>query len=352
MMRWSNRLIRETPMANAESGKGDIPRYVPPYRFIPYPQRLANTKLDKQYARFLELLKKLNVNIPFTDVVTQMPTYAKFLKDILSNRRKLDDEMVTLTEKVSAIVMNKLPPKLQDPGSFAIPCSIDSTKFDRALCDLGASVSLMPKSIFDRIGVGELVPTKISLQLADGSVKYPVGQVEDLPLQVGKFYISINFVVIQMDEDPNTPLILGWPFLNTAGTQIDVRGGKVTFEIGKEKVKFDMFKALKYPANDGNFCRVDKIDVIVKEEFEKLSVDDPIDQLITYPADKEFERFFKQMELKISKSEWKGQKTEEPAENSQNCGSNEIFADRKKCTNGGRKFQSQNCGPKSEICGP
>jgi hypothetical protein len=121
--------------------KRNIPRYVPPHRFIPYPQRLANTKLDKQYAWFLELLKKLNVNIPFTDVVTQMSTYAKFLKDILSNKRKLDEETVTLTEKVSAIVMNKLPPKLQDPGSFTIPCSIGSTKFNRALCDLGASKS-------------------------------------------------------------------------------------------------------------------------------------------------------------------------------------------------------------------
>jgi hypothetical protein len=129
----------------------------------------------------------LNVNIPFTDVVTQMPTYAKFLKDILSNRRKLDEEIVPLTEKVSAIVMNKLPPKLQNPDSFTISCSIGSIKFNRILCDLWASVSLMPKSIFDRIGVGELVSTRISLQLADRSVKYPVGQVEDLPLQVGNF---------------------------------------------------------------------------------------------------------------------------------------------------------------------
>jgi hypothetical protein len=103
---------------------------------------------------------------------------------------------------------------------------------------------------------------------------------------VEKFYIPIDFVVI---------LILGRPFLNTAGTQIDVRGGKLTFEIGKEKVKFDMFKVLKYPANDGNFCRVDMIDVIVKEEFEKLSIDDMVDRLITYPTNKEFERFLEQL---------------------------------------------------------
>jgi hypothetical protein len=169
---------------------------------------------------------------------------------------------------------------------------------------------------------------------------------------VGKFYILIDFIVIEMDEDPNTPLILGRSFLNTAGTQIDVRGGKLTFEIGKEKVKFDMIKALKYPTNDGNFYRVDMIDVIVKKKFEKLSVDDPIDRLITYPADKEFESFLEQMELEISKSEEKGQETEELEEKSQNCGPKEIFADCKTCTNGGRKFQSQNCGPKSGIYGP
>jgi hypothetical protein len=155
-----------------------------------------------------------------------------------------------------------------------------------------------------------------------------------------------------MDEDPNTPLILGRPFLNTAGTQIDVRGGKLTFEIGREKIKFDMFKALKYPANDGNFCRVDMIDVIVKEEFEKLSIADSIDILVSHPSDGEFERFLEQLELEISKSNERRHKTTHPAENLQNCGPKEKFADRKKCKNESRKFQSQNCGPKSEICGP
>jgi hypothetical protein len=165
--------------------------------------------------------------------------------------------------------------------------------------------NLMPKSVFDRIGVGELVQTIISLQLADRSIKYPLEQVEDLPLQVRKFYILIDFIVIEIDEDHDTLLILGRPFLNTADTQIDVRRGKLTFEIEKEKVEFDMFKALKYLANDGNFCRVDMIDVIVKEKFEKLSIDDPIDRLITYPANKDFKRFLEQLELKILKSEGK-----------------------------------------------
>jgi hypothetical protein len=119
-----------------------------------------------------------------------MLTYAKFLKDILSNRSKLDEEIVILTENISAIVMNRLPLKLQDPNSFTIPCALGSTKFNRALSVLGETVSLMPKSVFDRIRVGELVPTRFFLQLTDRSVKYPLGQVEDLPLQVGNFLHS------------------------------------------------------------------------------------------------------------------------------------------------------------------
>jgi hypothetical protein len=123
-----------------------------------------------------------------------------------------------------------------------------------------------------------------------------VGQVENLPLQVGKFYIPIEFVVIEIDEDPDTLLILGRPFLNTAGTQIDVRGGKLIFEIRKEKVKFDMFKALKYLTNDDNFCRVDMIDVIVNEEIGKLINDHSIDRLIIYPANDDLEKFLEQLE--------------------------------------------------------
>jgi hypothetical protein len=143
--------------------------------------------------------------------------------------------------------------------------------------------------------------------LADKSVKYPLGQVKDLPLQVRKFYIFIDFIMIEMDEDPDTPLIFGRPFLNTVGTQMDIRGGKLTFDIRKEKVEFVMFKALKYPANDGNFYRVDMIDVIVKEKIEELSINDPVDRLIIYPTNKEFERFHKQLEFEILKFERKEQ---------------------------------------------
>jgi len=118
-------------------------------------------------------MNKLYVNVPFTEVLTQMPTYAKFLKEILSNKRKLEEyETVNLTKECSVIIQNKLPPKLKDSGSFSIPCIIGSEIIKKAMCDLGASVSLMPLSLYERMGIGELKPTRMTLQLEDRSVKY------------------------------------------------------------------------------------------------------------------------------------------------------------------------------------
>jgi len=126
---------------------------------------------------------------------------------------------VSLTEECSAIIQNKLPPKLSDPGSFSIPCSVGGLTISRALCDLGASVSLMPYSICKKLQEGELKPTTISLQLVDRSVKYPLGVLEDVPLQVGKFFIPCDFLVMEMEEDSRIPIILGRPFLAIAGRQ-------------------------------------------------------------------------------------------------------------------------------------
>ena len=110
--------------------------------------RLVQHNLDKQFSKFLEVFKKLHINIPFADALAQMPSYVKFLKEILKNKRKLEDfETVKLNEECSAILLNKLPQKLKDPGSFTISCTIGSINFDNALCDLGASINLMPLSI-------------------------------------------------------------------------------------------------------------------------------------------------------------------------------------------------------------
>ena len=294
--------------------------YQPP---IPFPQRLAKVKLDKQFGKFVEILKKLSITIPFTEALLQMPSYSKFLKDIISNKRKLEEcETVALTEESSAIIQNKLPPKLKDPGSFNIPCLIGNMTFERALCDLGASVSLMPLSICKKLDIGELKPTRISLQLADRSVKYAVGILEDVPIKVGNFFIPVDFVVLEMEEDTSIPILLGRPFLATAGAIIDVKNGKLSLTIGEEKVEFDISNMVKHPTLEDSCCRVDLIhQTVVDKEF-KYRSEDPLERClvgeIENDSDDEASKYsklleaspsfqkiqFEKLDTEASKSEW------------------------------------------------
>ncbi|XP_021771819.1 uncharacterized protein LOC110735952 [Chenopodium quinoa] len=228
----------------------------------------AGSRLDEQFAKFLEVLRKLYVNIPFTDAIKQMPTYAKFLKDILSNKREFDFVETINMPNCSAIIQNKFPTKLKVPGSFSIPCAIGEMVIDRALCDLGASISLIPLSICKRLGLGELKPTNISLQLADRSVKMPLGKLEDVPLRVGKLYIPVDFIVLDMDEDLNVPIILGRPFLATAGAIIDVKHGKLSLLVGKEKVEFKLNQVMKCPSNMDDCMSIDIVENVINESIQ------------------------------------------------------------------------------------
>ena len=177
---------------------------------IIFPQRLKKKNLDKQFSKFLEVFKKLHINIPFADALEQMPSYVKFMKKILSNKRKLEEfETVCLIEECSAILQKKLPPKLKDPGSFTIPCMIGNAHFEKALCDLGASINLMPLSVFKKLGLGEAKPTTVFLQLADRSIQYPRGIIEDVLVKVDKFIFLIDFIVLDMEEDQDILIILG-----------------------------------------------------------------------------------------------------------------------------------------------
>jgi len=132
------------------------------------------------------------------------------LKEILSNKRKLEEhETVALTDECSAAIQNKLLAKLKDPSSFSIPCLVGNVPVDRTLCDLGSSVSLMPISLCEKLKLGEIRPTTISLQLVDHFMKYPVGVLEDAPTKVGDLYVPVDFVILDIEEDMLTPIILG-----------------------------------------------------------------------------------------------------------------------------------------------
>ncbi|XP_027351189.1 uncharacterized protein LOC113862299 [Abrus precatorius] len=191
-----------------------------------------------------------------------MPKYAKFLKEMLSNKKKLEEfETVRLNEECSAILLRKLPPKFKDPGSFTIPCTIGNSYFDKALCDLGASINLMPFFVFRRLGMQEPKPTSISLQLADRSTTYPRSIVEDVLVKVDKFIFPADFIVLDMEEDDEVPIILGRPFLATGRTIIDVQQGKLTLRLNEEEVVFKVFNSLKHPSTFDSCNFVSTIDV-------------------------------------------------------------------------------------------
>ncbi|KAL5578902.1 hypothetical protein UlMin_011344 [Ulmus minor] len=156
-----------------------------------------------------------------------MPNYVKFMKDELTNKRKLGEfENVALTNECSLLLQTKIPPKLKDPGSFTIPCSIGNTYCGQALCDLGASIKLMPMSIFKQLGIGDARPTTITLQLADRSFAHPEGKIEDVLIRVDKFVFPVNFIILDFEADREVPIILGRPFLATGRTLIDVQKGE------------------------------------------------------------------------------------------------------------------------------
>ncbi|XP_059285573.1 uncharacterized protein LOC132039039 [Lycium ferocissimum] len=166
---------------------------------IPFPQKMKREKLDSQFAKFLDILKQIHINIPFTDALLQMPSYAKFLKEILSSKRKLEEaSVVVLTEKCSAILQNKLPQKLGDPGSFTIPCTLGGLYFEKSLCDSRATINLMPFSSFRKLDLGEIKNTSASLQFADQSTKKPTGIIENILVRVNKFILPVDFIVLEM----------------------------------------------------------------------------------------------------------------------------------------------------------
>ena len=196
----------------------------PPYEpKLPFVDRFKKQQIEKYRAMFDEQMKEVTITMPIIDVFLLNPTYNKFLKDEVVEKKKTLQGMVLLTHDCSTIIQNKIvAKKLDDPGSFTLPCALGPLSFDHCLCDLGASVSLMPLLIAKHLYFTRYKDCRISLVLADRSIRTPVGLLKDLPVIIGHFEIPMDFVVLEMDEEPKDPLILGRPFLRTTGVMIDV----------------------------------------------------------------------------------------------------------------------------------
>ncbi|XP_066161940.1 uncharacterized protein [Oryza sativa Japonica Group] len=239
----TNGITKEAPSSDSADKEVQPEKTVPQEycdtRLLPFPQQSRKSSVDEQFARFVEVIQKIHINVSLLDAM-QVPTYARYLKDILNNKRPLPTtDLVKLMEQCSNMILYKLPEKKKNLGCPTITCSIGAKPFDQALCDVGASVSVMPKDIFDKLNFTVLAPTPMRLQLADSLVRYPAGIAGDVPIKIRDFFIPVDFVVLDMDTGKETPLILGRPFLSTAGANIDVGTWSIHFHINGKEEKFE-----------------------------------------------------------------------------------------------------------------
>jgi hypothetical protein len=225
------------------------------------------------------VFKQVQINIPFLDAIQQVPSYAKLLKDLVTVKRKTNvPKRVCLTEQVSSILQCRLPIKYKDPGCPTISCTIGISHIEKALLDLGASVNLLPYSVYLQLGLGELKPTSMTLQLADRSVKIPRGIVEDVLIKVDKFYFPVDFIVIDTEPVQNVgvqiPVILGRPFLATPNALINCRTGVMKISFGNMTVELNIFDISNRPRECDEIGSACLIEEIIEEES---STKDPLE---------------------------------------------------------------------------
>ncbi|XP_071727156.1 uncharacterized protein [Rutidosis leptorrhynchoides] len=262
----------------------------------PFPARFAKSKKEQEARELLETFRKVEINIPLLDAIKQIPRYAKFLKELCTSKRKLQgNEKVQMGENVSAMFQRKLPPKCQDPGMFTIPCTIGNVKIEKAMLDLGASINVMCRSVYNSLNGGKLKETGVIIQLADRSNVYPDGVIEDLLVQVKGLVFPADFYVVDMGEDIpsySASVLLGRPFLKTARTNISVYDGTLTMEFDGEVIKFCIYDSMKYPSVEHSVFSIDQVDCSAHKVFDP-NVSEPLklenDNNVTGSGNREFE---------------------------------------------------------------
>nr|GEV03427.1 reverse transcriptase domain-containing protein [Tanacetum cinerariifolium] len=251
--------------------ESDVPR-TQPKPIIPYSSRLNDQKLREkatnQMEKFFQIFHDFHFDISFADALLLMPKFASTIKSLLTNKDKLFElAKVPLNENSSAMLLKKLPEKLGDPGKFLIPCDFPGIDVCHTVADLGASINLMPLSIWKKLSLPELTPTRMTLELADRSITRPKGVAEDVFVKVGKFHFPTDFVVVDFEADPRVSLILGRSFLRTGRALIDVYGEEITLRVNDEAVTFNINQTMRYSSTyDGKSVnRVDVIDIACEE---------------------------------------------------------------------------------------
>ncbi|KAM1143410.1 hypothetical protein ACFX2B_031941 [Malus domestica] len=236
---------------------------------VPFPSRFLQAKNEEEEKDVLETFRKVHVNIPLLDAIKQIPKYAKFLKKLCTTRKRIrEKEVVHVSENVSALLQRKLPPKCKDPGSFTIPCVIGNTRFDHAMLDLGASINVMPYSVYASMNLGKLKNDGVIIQLVDRSNAYPKGVLEDVLVQVDHLIFPADFYVLDMEDSthsPPSPFLLGRPFMKMAQTKIDVAKGAVTMAFGGDMINFKISESVENTNDVRSCCAINVIENIGQE---------------------------------------------------------------------------------------
>ncbi|XP_042432711.1 uncharacterized protein LOC122019295 [Zingiber officinale] len=229
----------------------------------------------REYQELVRLFSKVEVNVPLLTMIKQIPNYAKFLKDLCVHKKKLKgNELISMGKNVLAL-LQPVPQKCEDPGVFTVPCVIGDCIFEDAMLDLGASINVMPKLVFQSLRIGPLQPTGVVIQLANRSQAHPAGVIEDVLVKVRELIFPTDFYILDMEGDVlanRAPLILGRPFLKTARTKIDVHAGTLFMEIGDTVVLFSIFEAMKNPREDHSILSMD-----ISEELDGMEFVSDID---------------------------------------------------------------------------
>nr|GFC13671.1 reverse transcriptase domain-containing protein [Tanacetum cinerariifolium] len=211
----------------------------------------------------------MSFKISFTDALMLMPKFTSTLKSLIGNKEKLSEMARTpMNEHCSAVILNKLSKKLGDPKKFLIPCKFPGMDECLALADLGASINIMPLSVWKGLSLPELISTCMILKLADRTESKPIGIAKDVKVKVGVFHFPADFVVVDFEPDPRVPLILRRCFLKTGRALIDVHKGELTLRIGNKAITYNLDQTSRYSANYDQMT-ANKIDVTDKacEEY-------------------------------------------------------------------------------------
>ena len=213
------------------------------------------------------MLKNTSITIPLTDAIRYIPLYGKFVKELCTPSR--ERRKIKLSKNISSIILNSLSEKLQDPGVPVIGRTIQNMEFKRVLLDIGASVNILPKLLYDKVSLVALEPIKLELQLADGSVRAPYGRLEDVIVIVGDLAFPVDFIVTDVKIIGalcNAPIILGRPFLATAREITNFDKGKIELRVGNDKLEIpipNLRRIPEYIYEDAN-----RIDQFLEEEID------------------------------------------------------------------------------------